>query len=103
MASKVPPSGEGSPTAATFVIVFVAARYRNRPRGEWPPSTSQRNSTSPASLIAGAKGHPRKKPLKVPPIGDGSPHPAPGSPEPPPLPQPMAMALTPDESATKTP
>jgi hypothetical protein len=57
-----------------------------------PPSTSEKKSTSPPAFDAGAKTVPPNMPLKVPPIGVGSPLPLPGLPLPPPPPQPIAIA-----------
>src|SRR4051812_44068894 len=103
-APNVPPIGEGSPIAATFTISPVAPRYRKSARRESPPFTSQKNRTSPASLMSGVKNVPKKKPPKWPPMGDASPQDEVVSPLPPGKPQPIAMAvIVPAESATNTP
>src|SRR5207248_9739627 len=72
---------------------------------ESPPLTSQKKSTSPASLISGVKTvFSEKKPPKCPPMGETSPHIEVVSPLPPSPPQPTAIALiVPSESATNTP
>src|SRR5205814_4613276 len=103
-APNVPPIGEGSPTAATLTISPEAPRWRNSARRELPPLTSQKNRTSPASLMSGVKTVPKKKPPKCPPIGETSPHIEVVSPLPPSPPQPIAIALiVASESATNTP
>src|SRR5207302_2072169 len=78
---------------------------RNSARRESPPLTSQKKSTSPASLISGVKTvFSEKKPPKCPPIGETSPHIEVVSPPTPSPPQPIAIAvIVPSESATNTP